>query len=69
MTRLSVLWAQAKEIADNVLKILQAEYAAAKDYKPSAKDWLSSYWSGFMGPNQKARIRNTGRSPHPCCLL
>lgn len=54
--------AKAKEIADNVLKILQAEYAAAKDYKPSAKDWLSSYWSGFMGPNQKARIRNTGVS-------
>mmetsp|Transcript_20449 Transcript_20449/g.61577 ORF Transcript_20449/g.61577 Transcript_20449/m.61577 type:complete len:1082 (-) Transcript_20449:445-3690(-) len=53
---------QAKEIRDNVMGILQSQFEAAKEYKPSAKDWLSSYWSGFMGPNQKARIRNTGVS-------
>lgn len=31
-----------------------------QSYKPDAKDWLSSYWKGFMGPDQLARIRNTG---------
>ena len=45
---------------DNVTSILQREFEAAKEYVPSAKDWLSSYWSGFMSPHQKARIRNTG---------
>ncbi len=51
---------QAKSIRDNVTAILQREFEAAKEYVPSAKDWLSSYWSGFMSPHQKARIRNTG---------
>ena len=31
-----------------------------QEYKPSARDWLSSYWKGFMSPDQMARIRNTG---------
>lgn len=51
---------QAKSIRDNVTSILQREFEAAKEYVPSTKDWLSSYWSGFMSPHQKARIRNTG---------
>jgi 2-oxoglutarate dehydrogenase E1 component len=51
---------QAKSIKDNVTSILQREFEASKEYVPSAKDWLSSYWSGFMSPHQKARIRNTG---------
>jgi 2-oxoglutarate dehydrogenase E1 component len=25
-----------------------------------AKDWLSSYWSGYNSPSQMSRIRNTG---------
>lgn len=54
---------QAKSIKDNVTSILQREFEASKEYVPSAKDWLSSYWSGFMGPHQKARIRNTGEPP------
>ena len=54
---------QAKSLRDNVTSILQREFEAAKEYVPSAKDWLSSYWSGFMSPHQKARIRNTGA---PC---
>ena len=41
-------------------RLLQDEFEKARDYKPQARDWLSSYWSGFMSPNQKARIRNTG---------
>ncbi len=34
--------------------------AYVQDYKPNARDWLSSYWKGFMSPDQMARIRNTG---------
>lgn len=34
--------------------------ACVQDYKPNARDWLSSYWKGFMSPDQMARIRNTG---------
>ena len=34
--------------------------ACMQDYKPNARDWLSSYWKGFMSPDQMARIRNTG---------
>ncbi len=40
--------------------LAQAEFEKARDYKPEAKDWLSSYWAGFNSPNQTARIRNTG---------
>ena len=39
---------------------VQAEFENSRDYKPEAKDWLSSYWAGFNSPNQIARIRNTG---------
>lgn len=52
-------------INKNVLSILQKEFENSKDYVPEAKDWLSSYWTGFMGPHQKARIRNTGVQPAP----
>lgn len=31
-----------------------------QEYKPSARDWLSSFWKGFFSPDQMARIRNTG---------
>lgn len=51
-------------INKNVLSILQKEFENSKDYVPEAKDWLSSYWTGFMGPHQKARIRNTGAQLH-----
>ncbi|KAL3160716.1 hypothetical protein ABBQ32_010627 [Trebouxia sp. C0010 RCD-2024] len=51
---------QLDKINDNVHKILQKAFEEAKDYKPNARDWLSSYWKGFMSPDQMARIRNTG---------
>ena len=28
-----------------------------------ARDWLSSYWSGYNSPSQLSRIRNTGVPP------
>ena len=40
--------------------IIAEEFQAATDYKPEAKDWLSSYWEGFLSPRQMARVRNTG---------
>ncbi|KAK9823376.1 hypothetical protein WJX72_002327 [[Myrmecia] bisecta] len=51
---------EVKQLSDRVLSILQTEFEQAKDYKPEARDWLSSYWKGFMSPHQQARIRNTG---------
>ena len=51
---------QIEGISDNVTRHLHAEFERARDYKPEAKDWLSSYWAGFHGPNQLSRIRNTG---------
>ncbi|KAL0048536.1 hypothetical protein WJX82_005284 [Trebouxia sp. C0006] len=51
---------QLDKIDKNVHNILQKAFEEAKDYKPNARDWLSSYWKGFMSPDQMARIRNTG---------
>ena len=59
---------QIDEINKNVTSILQKEFENSKNYVPDAKDWLSSYWSGFMGPHQKARIRNTGAARISSCL-
>lgn len=39
---------------------MSQEFEAARDYKPEARDWLSSYWSGYNSPSQMSRIRNTG---------
>lgn len=47
-------------VCDSVTKVMQEEFERAKDYVPAARDWLSSYWEGFHGPNQLSRIRNTG---------
>lgn len=52
--------ADIKQINDNVVAALNHEFQHAKEYKPAARDWLSSYWKGFMSPNQSSRIRNTG---------
>ncbi len=60
---------QIDEINSNVLSILQKEFENSKNYVPDAKDWLSSYWSGFMGPHQKARIRNTGTASFACHFI
>ena len=40
--------------------ILSTEFEEAREYKPQARDWLSSYWSGYNSPSQLSRIRNTG---------
>lgn len=63
----SVTEAEVKAIHDKVLSILDAEFAAAKDYKPKPSDWLASHWTGFKSPAQMSRIRNTG-VPHDMLL-
>ena len=40
--------------------ILGGEFEEARNYTPQARDWLSSYWSGYNSPSQLSRIRNTG---------
>jgi 2-oxoglutarate dehydrogenase E1 component len=51
---------QVKAISNNVATHLADEFERAREYTPAAKDWLSSYWAGFHGPNQLSRIRDTG---------
>ena len=65
---MSTGFSQIEEITKNVTSIMQKEFENSKNYVPEAKDWLSSYWSGFMGPHQKARIRNTGAACNCFCL-
>ena len=55
-----VTQADIDALTDKVTKAMHVEFERAKDYVPEAKDWLSSYWEGFHGPNQLSRIRNTG---------
>eukprot|EP00879_Flechtneria_rotunda_P007432 GHRR01007796.1.p1 GENE.GHRR01007796.1~~GHRR01007796.1.p1 ORF type:complete len:742 (+),score=239.80 GHRR01007796.1:134-2359(+) len=52
--------AQVRTIHDRIQELLNQEYEAGRDYRPSAKDWLASHWQGFMSPAQLSRIRNTG---------
>jgi len=53
--------AEEKEKIDTtVFEILQKEFEAAKTYIPKTGDWLASVWAGFKGPNQLARIKDTG---------
>lgn len=42
--------------------ILEGAYDAAKTFTPKVGDWLSSRWEGFKGPQQLARIKDTGVS-------
>ena len=51
---------EKKEIDEKVYNILQSEFEAAKTYVPKTGDWLESVWSGFKGPDQLARIKDTG---------
>lgn len=51
---------EIKSIHDKIQSMLNAEFDGAKEYKPQAKDWLASHWSGFKSPAQLSRIRNTG---------
>ena len=40
------------ELADmkkNVWDILEADFEASKDYKPSSAEWVSSTWGGRTG--------------------
>lgn len=48
---------EAAAISKRVTDELQRAFEESKNYVPRARDWLSSYWAGFKGPDQQARIR------------
>lgn len=54
--------AEVRDVHNRVQTILQEEFDAAKDYRPSEDEWLSNVWEGFKSPAQLSRIRNTGAS-------
>lgn len=47
-------------ISTKVHNIMNTELENAKSYVPKARDWLDSHWEGFKGPDQLAKIKNTG---------
>ena len=51
---------EKEEIDRQVYEILQKEFEAAKTYIPKTGDWLESVWAGYKGPDQLARIKDTG---------
>jgi len=51
-----------KEIDATVNMVYNKAFDEAKNYKSKDSDWLSSKWEGFKGPDQLARIKNTGIS-------
>ena len=50
------------DIKAMVMKTLESEFVAAKDWVTPKMDWLSSRWGGFLSPRQRSRIRETGVS-------
>ncbi|XP_002966013.2 2-oxoglutarate dehydrogenase, mitochondrial [Selaginella moellendorffii] len=50
-------------VHDKVMAILNEEFQSSKDYIPKTQDWLAAYWTGFKGPEQLSRLRNTGVKP------
>ena len=51
---------ETEGIQKKINNIMNSEFENAKSYQPKARDWLSSHWEGFKGPDQAARMRNTG---------
>lgn len=49
-----------KEMQDRVMVTLNDEFNQSKDYVPKKRDWLAAFWTGFKGPEQMSRVRNTG---------
>ncbi|CAM6090199.1 unnamed protein product [Calypogeia fissa] len=52
-----------KGMQDTVMGVLNDEFNQSKDYVPKKRDWLAAFWSGFKGPEQMSRVRNTGVKP------
>ena len=54
---------EVKKVTDDCAALLNTAYEEGKTYVHRDRDWLSSHWEGFKGPDQISRIRNTG-VPH-----
>ena len=55
----SITAGEASAVEERVMGILQEEFDAARDYKPTGSDWLATNWQGFKSPEQRSRVRNT----------
>lgn len=66
----SVTEDEVRDVHNRVQTILQEEFDAAKDYRPTEDEWLSNVWEGFKSPAQLSRIRNTGapRAARAACM-
>lgn len=53
--------AQLEALRRKVLDHFEAKYAESKSYKPTAKEWVSSRWQGFMTPKE---LRETCCAAH-----
>jgi 2-oxoglutarate dehydrogenase E1 component len=51
---------ECDEIKAFTLDSYEKDYEASKTYEKKETDWLSSRWTGFKGPSQLSRIRDTG---------
>ena len=55
----SCLWCSGHDIIHLASDMLTLP-ADENSLMAQARDWLSSYWSGYNSPSQLSRIRNTG---------
>ena len=51
---------EAEEMREFVVKILDKELEDAPNHVPTTKEWLSTNWAGYKGPEMLSKIRNTG---------
>ena len=56
----SVASADAAAMAERIQGELQVAFEEGKHYEAKPSHWLASHWEGFKGPDQQARIKNTG---------
>lgn len=48
------------EIKKFVHESYEKDFEASKTYVKTNEDWLANHWTGFKGPSQRSRIRETG---------
>lgn len=51
---------EVDEIKQFVLQSYEKDFEASKSYERKETDWLANRWTGFKGPSQLSRIRQTG---------
>jgi len=49
-----------KATYDRIMNMFNENFTAAKEWKPSSRDWLASQWTGIKSPSNYSEIRPTG---------